>query len=71
LLYEPAPINRIWGLTLHYRGNAMRRLPTVAQNLRGSVVPLGAEALVAVLRPEPALVAVRTPPQTGLRLVSS
>jgi uncharacterized protein (TIGR00661 family) len=30
-------VHRIWGLTIHYRGNAIRRLPTVLQNLRGAM----------------------------------
>ena len=30
-------VHRIWGFTLHYEGNAIRRLPTVLRNLRGAV----------------------------------
>ena len=30
-------VHRIWGFTLHYEGNAIRRLPTVLLNLRGAV----------------------------------
>ena len=30
-------VHRIWGLTIHYEGNAIRRLPTVLRNLRGAV----------------------------------
>jgi uncharacterized protein (TIGR00661 family) len=30
-------VHRIWGFTLSYRGNAMRRLPTLARNLRGAL----------------------------------
>ncbi|HTS80265.1 MAG TPA: MJ1255/VC2487 family glycosyltransferase [Myxococcaceae bacterium] len=29
-------VHRIWGFTLHYEGNAIRRLPTVLTNLRGA-----------------------------------
>jgi uncharacterized protein (TIGR00661 family) len=29
-------VHRIWGFTLHYEGNAIRRLPTVLSNLRGA-----------------------------------
>ncbi len=29
-------VHRIWGLSIHYEGNAIRRLPTVLQNLRGA-----------------------------------
>jgi len=30
-------VHRIWGLTIHYEGNAIRRIPTVLRNLRGAV----------------------------------
>ena len=30
-------MHRIWGLTIHYEGNAIRRIPTVLRNLRGAV----------------------------------
>ena len=30
-------VHRIWGFTLHYEGNAIRRIPTVLRNLRGAV----------------------------------
>src|SRR5262249_16344874 len=30
-------VPRIWGFTLHYEGNAIRRIPTVLRNLRGAV----------------------------------
>jgi uncharacterized protein (TIGR00661 family) len=30
-------VHRIWGFTLNYRGNTMKRWPTVLQNLRGAV----------------------------------
>ena len=30
-------VHRIWGFTLHYEGNAIRRIPTVFRNLRGAV----------------------------------
>jgi uncharacterized protein (TIGR00661 family) len=30
-------VHRIWGFTLHYEGNAIRRLPTLLRNLRGAV----------------------------------
>src|SRR5499433_770048 len=29
-------VHRIWGFTLHYEGNAIRRLPTLLTNLRGA-----------------------------------
>jgi len=29
-------VHQIWGFTLHYEGNAIRRLPTVLANLRGA-----------------------------------
>ncbi|HVP62148.1 MAG TPA: MJ1255/VC2487 family glycosyltransferase [Myxococcaceae bacterium] len=30
-------VHRIWGLSIHYEGNAIRRIPTVLRNLRGAV----------------------------------
>ena len=30
-------VHRIWGFTIHYEGNAIRRIPTVLRNLRGAV----------------------------------
>lgn len=30
-------VHRIWGLTIHYEGNAIRRIPTVLRNLRGAI----------------------------------
>jgi len=30
-------VHRIWGFTIHYEGNALRRIPTVLQNLRGAL----------------------------------
>jgi uncharacterized protein (TIGR00661 family) len=30
-------VHRIWGFSLHYEGNAIRRLPTVLRNLRGAL----------------------------------
>ncbi|MGZ6135297.1 MAG: MJ1255/VC2487 family glycosyltransferase [Myxococcaceae bacterium] len=30
-------VHPIWGLTIHYEGNAIRRIPTLLQNLRGAV----------------------------------
>ena len=50
-------VHRIWGFTLHYEGNAIRRLPTVLRNLRGAVGgwPHNVGAyfkLVASFRPE-------------------
>jgi uncharacterized protein (TIGR00661 family) len=50
-------VHRIWGFTLHYEGNAIRRLPTVVRNLRGAVSgwPRNVRAyfeLVASFRPD-------------------
>ena len=30
-------VHRIWGFTIHYEGNAIRRIPTVLRNLKGAV----------------------------------
>ena len=30
-------VHHIWGFTIHYEGNAIRRIPTVLRNLRGAV----------------------------------
>jgi len=50
-------VHRIWGFTLHYEGNAIRRLPTLLRNLRGAVSgwPRNVRAyfeLVASFRPD-------------------